>query len=296
MNHEYINQFGLVDEYLMGRLPAAESELFEEHFVDCPECVARLKLAGDLVQDLRRSPFYPQPEEAVRPRRTLVPFLPALWSKPLVIGVCSAALVIAVCLPFGMNWKRGLQAEVDRANSRSAELENRYQEELRASALSEKSRQEAEKSRQEIEEKLGQTEAKLRQEQQRSANKSSSGGRSILPQINFPSLILRSYRDVESRTAEIELPKPPASFMISVPLEGELNYADYRMTISDHGEELWKQAGFKPDRNDSLSAGFSASFFPPGDYVLDLEGRTKENQWEDVGSYNFRLIKPGGAR
>lgn len=298
MNHEYINQFGLVDEYLMGRLPRAESQRFEEHFVDCPDCVARLKLTGDFIQDLRSSAFHPElAEEAVRPpRRTLLPFFQASWSNALAFTACTVALLIAGCLVVGMKHVRSLRAELDRANATSAQWEDRYGEQQRTTELSEKSLQTAEKSRREIEEKLGRVEARLQQEQQRNATRLLSEKQPISPRVNVPDLVLRSYRSGEPKPAEIELPNRRAFFRILIPLEGDINYKDYRMTISGHRQKnvLWKEAGFVPDNNNSLTAFFRSSFLKPGDYDLDLEGYNTENEWEDVGSYTFQ-VKPASA-
>lgn len=280
MNHEYVNQFGLVDEYLMGRLPAAESELFEEHFVDCPECVARLKMAGNFIHDLRRSVFYPRPP--ADPPKTLWPLLQVLWN-PLALAACFVALLVAVCLFVGMKRMSRLRADVEQAKSASAQWETRYQEEQRTAALSEKTRQETE-------EKLGQIEAQLRQEQQQSANKPSSDERSSRPQINLPIFILHSLRGDEPIN-EIAVPQS-GGFAIMLGLEGELNYEDYRVTVSDDRKRVvWKGAGFVPDNSNSLWTGVSSSFFRPGRYLLKLEGRTREKQWEVVGSYPFIITK-----
>lgn len=52
MDHAYIEEHGLVDRYLAGRLPAVERVRFEDHFVDCPRCLDELELARDFQASL----------------------------------------------------------------------------------------------------------------------------------------------------------------------------------------------------------------------------------------------------
>ena len=46
MNHLQIEELDLVNRYLLGRLPAEEQSRFEEHFVDCQECLERLETSA----------------------------------------------------------------------------------------------------------------------------------------------------------------------------------------------------------------------------------------------------------
>src|SRR5687767_2360189 len=43
MDHYYIEDHEIADRYLLGKLPAEERMQFEEHFVDCHECLERLE-------------------------------------------------------------------------------------------------------------------------------------------------------------------------------------------------------------------------------------------------------------
>ena len=44
MDHRYIEEADITDRYLIGKLPPWEHDRFEEHFVDCPECLDRLEM------------------------------------------------------------------------------------------------------------------------------------------------------------------------------------------------------------------------------------------------------------
>jgi hypothetical protein len=45
MEHSFIAQTDVIDRYVRGTMPAAERSEFEEHFLDCQECLEQLELA-----------------------------------------------------------------------------------------------------------------------------------------------------------------------------------------------------------------------------------------------------------
>src|SRR5262245_8671524 len=47
MDHLYIEKHDIADRYLMGKLPAEERAHFEEHYIDCVECLERLETTED---------------------------------------------------------------------------------------------------------------------------------------------------------------------------------------------------------------------------------------------------------
>ncbi|HST19597.1 MAG TPA: hypothetical protein VLR90_00630, partial [Blastocatellia bacterium] len=53
MEHEEIDKLNLIDRYLMGKLLAEENVSFEEHFINCPQCIADLQMTKNFRQDLR---------------------------------------------------------------------------------------------------------------------------------------------------------------------------------------------------------------------------------------------------
>ena len=53
MTHDYIDDNQIASRYLMGELDAEEEAAFEEHFVDCRECLANLELIRDFRGHLR---------------------------------------------------------------------------------------------------------------------------------------------------------------------------------------------------------------------------------------------------
>lgn len=55
MEHAQIEENNLVDRYVRGTLPVDLRAAFEEHFLDCPDCLEQLKLASSLREGLRLS-------------------------------------------------------------------------------------------------------------------------------------------------------------------------------------------------------------------------------------------------
>jgi hypothetical protein len=295
MNHNYIEQFDLIDRYLMGKLPEEESARFEEHFIDCSECADRLKTTGNFIQDLRLVAVEKtsQTDTRERPRYFSQRYLSQLpSSRALALAAGLLLLITIASLFLAINRMRGLQSEVDQAKSVAAEWERRYEEERQTASLTDKKHQEAE---QELAEQLRRLDAKIQDEQRQRADTAAVSGGWMRPGINLPIFVLNAVRRGEPNAPDsandIELSRTPTDFLISLPLEGETNYKDYRITIFDgRNRAIWKRGGNKPNRYNSLSVGFNSRFFRPGDYLLKVEGISGEGTPAQIGNYPFRVI------
>jgi hypothetical protein len=56
MQHSEIERDSLIDRYVRNTLRDAERRSFEEHFLDCPQCLEQLEIASSLRQAIRESP------------------------------------------------------------------------------------------------------------------------------------------------------------------------------------------------------------------------------------------------
>src|ERR1700685_1370545 len=54
MDHQYIRENNVVSLYLVGKLPQEERDRFEEHFVDCQQCLDEMELTNDFRRKLRQ--------------------------------------------------------------------------------------------------------------------------------------------------------------------------------------------------------------------------------------------------
>jgi hypothetical protein len=295
MDHELLNQFDLIDRYLMGKLPVEESASFEEHFVDCPQCIARLQTTKIFLQDLR----FIAAEQATqighhRSRSAFGQVWQRLWRKPLAlaVGCLLIAAFAGAVFVVGYTWR--LRTEVSQAKSASEQWERRYQDERQSAFSADRKHQETESQLTEQQRVL---EAKLKDEQAQRAKITAEFSRWMYPMGNLPIFILTSVRSLEVNAPEainkISLPHSTAMFAFSISLEGEMSYETYRITIFDrHHQAIWKSGGLTPDRYNSLSVGFKRDFFRPGHYSLIIEGVKKEGGEDVVGNYPFLIIKP----
>src|SRR5215216_128326 len=96
MDHEQIDQYNLIDRYLMGKLPSEESDGFEEHFVDCPQCIAQLQATKNFLHDLRFVAVQQASEpDRYQPKGAFRHFLQLISRMPMALGV-GCLLIAAV--------------------------------------------------------------------------------------------------------------------------------------------------------------------------------------------------------
>lgn len=290
MDHKYIAELDLVERYLMGRLAAEETAEFEAHFVDCLECVGHLKTTKALIEGLRivGSEQIPEPRGS-EPKGLFWWARPAISRWALAAGALLLVALAGVLVVANQNWR--LRGEADQARSASAEWERRFDGEREVSSLAESKRQDSERD---LKTQLAQLRADLENEQKQNTEKKVDHYDSLKPQINLRVFVFGSPRRGEPATAfnEVTIPRAPANFVISVPLEWEGGYKSYVLTIrDDHRRSIWKEGGSKRDDHNSLTVNFPSTFFRAGDYLLIVEGVAEDGSTTTVGEYSFRVVK-----
>ena len=53
MDHSFIERTDIIDRYVRGTMPPAERSEFEEHYLDCEECLEQLELARSLREGIK---------------------------------------------------------------------------------------------------------------------------------------------------------------------------------------------------------------------------------------------------
>jgi ABC-type multidrug transport system fused ATPase/permease subunit len=291
MKHEEIEKFNLIDRYLMGKLLVEERVSFEEHFVDCPQCIAHLQTTKNFMQDLR----FVAAEQASQigrhqPKRAFGHFLQMLLGKPLALAMGCLLIAAAVSAFFVMNYMQRLRTEVNQAESLSKQWEQRYENERQSSVLMDKKNQEAQLQQAE---QLRALEARLKNEEAQPTE----SGRLTHSEGNLSVFTLASIRGGGPNTSEsinqITIPQSSAIFALTVSLEGELEFKNYRITISDNRRGVvLSRPNFIPDPDsDSLYIWIKRGRLQPGDYSLLVEGFKKEGGKSVIGNYPFSIIK-----
>jgi len=290
MNHQQIDQFDLIDRYLMGKLLAEESASFEAHFVDCPQCIARLQLTKNFLEDLRgvaAAQSWP-----MAPARGFRPFLQSFLRWPLALAVACllAAAIISAIIVIGHT--RRLRDEAGLARQLAAQWERRYEDERQAALAAESKRREADSQQAEQRRAL---EARLADEAARRDQLEAEGSRAMTVGGNLIVAPLTSVRGSQPAANEtinqVTVPRSASFFAITLTLDGEEAYKSYRGTIVDgSGRAIWS-GSLTPDRHDALFAWFKPEGFQPGNYSLTVEGVKPGGGREVIGHYPFALKK-----
>lgn len=288
MNHDYIKEFNLIDQYALGKLTADEAEEFEDHFIDCPECVEQLNITRSFIRDLKdlaiQETLLSGNRTAPMTRRWHFPLAP-LRSWAVIASCC--VLVAGVLAFFAIRRLTQMEAELRQTKEDASAIRQQYQRGLETAAESEKQHQQA---REQLAQRLDELEQKLKTE---GATKQSSVRGSNAPEVNFPIYALVSLaRGQAPAPVEIALPASSSRFALSIPVEDRKDFSAYRVKILDHrGVTVLNQGGFKPDAYHTLSLSLNSNFLTPGTYDLRVEGLTPPNKWDTVGSYPFRITK-----
>lgn len=292
MNHKYIDDLDIIDRYLMGNLPADESEHFEEHFVSCSRCADQMEANRDLIQGLRLVASQESSEVQSGSLRGPTRYSRHVVSRRWLALASAFLLLVAVVGAIAISRIRLSMREADQAKSVATEWEHRYEEEQQSASLIDEKHQETER---ELAAELNRLRAELENKRtQAQSDIARQYAFSVQPQINLPIIGLQSARGNASQpnsTRELDLPSSPSSFVISLALEGAGGYKAYRMTILSDGREIWERGGLKPNQYNSLLVGFNSTFFRNGNYVLTVEGIAGDDRTSVVGMYFLRVLK-----
>ena len=292
MNHDYINKFNLIDQYVLGKLTTDQVEEFEAHFVDCPECVDQLNISRSFINDLKG--FAVEETLLADQRHTVQTHqwpLQRLMPRRFWLAIAGACVVLAVGLAFFSLRRLGrLDGELRKTKEDAAAISQKYQETLETAAESEKRHREA---NQDLAQRLDELEKQLKTEGTPNKGQQSLIRGSEAPEINFPIYALVSVaRGQVPAPVEIALPATSSRFALSIPVEDRKDFSSYRLMILDQrGVTVFNRSGFKPDAYHALSLSLNSNFLSPGPYDLKVEGLTPPNAWSTVGTYPFRIVR-----
>lgn len=291
MNHDYIIESNLIDQYVLGTLAADQVEEFEAHFVDCPECVDQLKISRSFIHDLKALAVQEtlfSDRQGSRTQRWRLQQLVPLRFWPAI--ACACVIVVVGFGFFAVRRLGRLESELRQAKADAAASNQKYQQESQTAAASEKRHNE---TNQELVRRLDELEKKLQTEGAANKPEQYLVRRSEAPEANFPIFALVSaVRGQVPAPVEIALPASSSRFALSIPVEERKDYSVYRVTILNHrGVTVFNRGGFKPDAYDALSLSLNSKFLTPGKYDLRVDGLTPPNKWSAVGNYPFNIVR-----
>lgn len=283
MDHAYIDEHDIANRYVMRTLSEAQTAEYEAHFIDCAECLDRVReieeLRGALkhiaVADadarLRSAQVAHAPAVHAVPRRQpLSRWLAGIWMRP---AFAAAAVLVAVgaAAYFALAMST---ARRDLAASRASAAQlQQQQDEMRASILA-------------MQKRLVEAELKDRVDTVASNARGRSG--SVLPVF---SLVLVRGAESSSPPNRISLSPSQPWAVLSLELPDTSDFAAYSATLERiGGAEVWSQADLRPTSPGTLAIALSTDMLTAADYRLTLTGRTRAGRDVVAGRYPFRVV------
>ena len=262
MDHTTIDAENVAERYVTGRLPPEEAGLFEEHYLDCPACCARVEAAERLQRGLRRL----AEDAAVRAPEA------SRWSRSPRLALAAAALLAVALAPAWVELRevRSLrsdlaQAQADRASANHLEGElQRTRRDLAAEA----------------------------QQREALAREIAAGRR---PQTNLPVVPLTPVRG-GAPVRTLTLPKEPGWVALWVE-PGDADYPAYRATLAnDRGATVFQASGLALNDLGALLIAVHSTSLSPGAYRLEVEGLPKSGAPVSVGRFPLRVVTEPARR
>ncbi len=283
VNHRYIEESNIVDLYLLGKLPSEEKARFEEHFIDCQECLGRLETTRDFVRALKSAAAEDIARSSAYFRVGLLAWLirRRRWQQAALI---LTTLLVLVALPtaFFLTKMRRMREELHQAKKSSSDWQRQYEEQQRVASGLEKQLQDAKQNS--IDRDIqNERESQARPDGSKEANLSTA------PPV-FALSIVRSADPGSEPANRISVPQSAPSIVLSLELENDSDVQSYRATISNADNQIvWKASNLKPHSRDTLRINLNSKLLTKGDYQLTLEGLLREGLYVPQGKYSFRV-------
>ncbi len=253
MDHVRLDENQVADLYLMGKLDEAERLAFEEHFVDCSECLERIEAVEGLRGALKELPA--GRSEAAS---SLRPF--ARRVRPLVLLLAAACVVMATAASLFYSEARRTRRELEAV------------------------RQASEKSRQ----RQVELDANLPRERTLSSAPGSavSGALAALP-LAATVFTLDVTRSVSSEPGNrILLPDPAGWLVLLVDRPNRTDLSRLRIRLSTSGgRSVMEPIAPGTASGGMLAVGLSSTLLPPGDYLFAVEDSGSSRV---LATYRFR--------
>ena len=278
MNHLQIEELDMVNRYLLGRLPAEEQSRFEEHFVDCQECLDRLETNASFRRGIKTAFAEEAQLTGAYVHAGVLGWLMRRnrWQQAALLLV--AILLLVVPGVFFFLKARRVQEELVQARRDSLDWQRQFEAQ--------------QQKRNELEKELQQ--AKQNPEQQQTPpDQLDNGNESVPSQSRIPVFALNIVRsaDPTSQPANQIFISPLAtSVVLLLELEGDPEVLSYRATISTADNRVvWAGDNLKPQSRDTLKITLKSELMKPNDYQLVLEGLTNAGSYVLQGKYSFRV-------
>jgi hypothetical protein len=275
MDHDYINEHGVVALYVAGRLSPEERAGFEEHFVDCRQCLEQIELTGELRDGLRQVAKEDAARAGVAQLGGAPQVAPALWAGPgsrSQRGLLAYAMVVVVGLGaiFFVD-ARYRRSEVAEARRTSEYWQRRYAE-------------------------ARQAQNQLAQAADRTPDNAGKQGGEQTPLVASlqpaPLFFLNVTRGAdEGSTPANRVVVSSGSPVIALSLEFEKDpaFRRYRARLSEaSGRVVWSAENIPSPPSDAIAITLPSRLLARGNYSVALDGMGADGRYLPAGHFTFQ--------
>jgi hypothetical protein len=278
MTHSDVQHANVSDRYVMGKLSSQEQLSFEEHLIDCQECLDRVEALEHFSRGLRTALSDNVSTETVLVQTGLLARFTQLarWQQ----SVLAFAGILLILVPAAGVYVTKVVAErkLHQANEALAHVEHGYAEKQRAVD--------------ELEEQLRVSIAKEQQTEAQTKERLHLRASLLLePVAGVPVFTLNSSRGVGAAPAPpnvISVSRSSKGLILSLEFEPDPEVPTYRVAISRDRKPFWTASDLKPSDKGTIAIIVSADLLKPGDYIIELEGCLHQHDCYPAATYLFR--------
>lgn len=261
MDHKEIENRQIISLYLAKRLSTEERARFEEHLVECSQCLDELELTESFRNALREvAPKSTRSgQAALRGPLSWVARMRFQQQSLLIAGVL---VLVAAPLLSLMIFSVHLRRQLEEQRKNASSYRERYEVEKQARA--------------DAENKLAQ---------------------SVLPQFAAPLYSVPLTRSVNiDSSAVTRVILPPSgtpAIILSLEMAPAPEFKSYRVQLSDaEGNAVWSATQIPPPPAGALAISLRPNLLHAGNYVLTLDGLASSGRFVRAGSYHLRVVVP----
>lgn len=291
-----ISEEELADDFVGERLDDAESAKFSRRFLSVPELRQEVRFAKALRRRAAEYKHAAPQQQTERPPPFFVTLI-AFLRRPAVGFSMAAALLLAVCAALWLAAQnRGLREQVEELRARATAtpaptpqpglLEQLASERERSEELAARLKSEQEQ-RAEAERKL--EEARVRQPKPQPNR--AQGSALVAAFTLSPGLV----RGAGEGMKKLSVPQGDGRVLLRLDLATD-DYSTYRATLKTlEGTQLLSASNLRArGASGRRTVAFNvpaAKLTPAHDYEISLDGKSASGEYEDVGTYNFRVVR-----
>jgi hypothetical protein len=288
MEHRYIEEYNIIDRYLLRKLSDEDLVRFEEHFLDCRQCLKQMEMTERLRAWLRKAVA----EEVLRSQADVqgVAFAGVVRRSRVRQMACLSGVVLLILLPMlwlALKWKSAhhdlAQAyeTISEWQHKSAEREQSLMQEMQAQERQWSARRD---------QLVVQLENERKEHRRLAPEINKVALRSVLP-IFVLSPARSGAPGLSQPANRIILSSPSESIILMIEFEPDLDIQSYRATLlTADNRSIWRESQLRPGSKGTIALGFNGSLLKPNQYLLTLEGLSSQAGYAPIAQYNFQVL------